>query len=217
MIRFSRASVGVTLVVLGALLLLQTLGIVSGSAGNAIWGIALGLAGIMFTGLAVRDRLQWWWLIPGIALLGLAVANFMELFLPDIARLYAGLVALGSAGLAFVLVYALNRTNWWALIPGGLLLTLGLVSAAEALPLAGFSSDGLFFLGLGVTFLVLWLLPTPYGRLRWAAIPAALMLVFGLWLGFNQDSRVWDLAAPVVFLLVGFWLLLRGFRRRRRA
>ncbi|MBI3160014.1 MAG: hypothetical protein HYZ26_10490 [Chloroflexi bacterium] len=215
MIRLSRAAIGGLLVLLGGLLLLQTLGLVSGTVGNAIWGIALGLSGILFTGLALRSRNQWWWFIPGLALLGLSAANFMELFLPEVALRFSGLVALGSAGLAFVLVYLFNRTNWWALIPGGLLITLGIVSAAEAFPPGGFSTDGIFFVGLGLTFLVLWLLPTPYGRLQWAIIPAFVLLAFGLWLGFNQDPRASGLIWPASILLVGLWLLLRGFRRRR--
>ncbi len=212
--KISRVTIGVLLILLGTLLLLQSLGFVTGTLGNAVWGLLLGLGGALFTRLALRHKVQWWWWLPGLGMFGLAAANFMELLAPALAERFAGLLVLGGLGLGFVLIYLTQSINWWALIPGGVMLTLGVISVVENQPLAGFKTDGLFFLGLGLTFLVLWLIPTPFGRLTWAILPALPLLIFGLWLGFNQDPAIWNIIWPAAILLVGLWLLGRGFRRR---
>lgn len=214
MFTLSRVTLGILLIALGGLLLLQSLGLISGTLGNIIWGIALGLSGLFFSNLALRHPRQWWWWLPGLGMLGIAAANLLEVFAPAAANRLAGLAVLGGLGLGFLAIYLRQRINWWALIPGGLLLTLGVISALEGQPLAGFNRDGLFFFGLGLTFLTLWLIPTPFGRLHWAIYPAIPLLLFGLWLGFNQDPAIWNIVWPAVILLLGLWLLLRGFRRR---
>ncbi len=214
-IKISRTMIGVFLILLGTLLLLQSLGVLDDRLGNAVWGVLLGLGGLLFTSLALRHKVQWWWWLPGLGMLGLAAANFMELLAPALAVRFAGLLVLGSLGLGFVMIYLSQRINWWALIPSGVLLTLGAISVVENQPLAGFKTDGLFFLGLGLTFIVLWLIPTPFGRLTWAIFPALPLLIFGLWLGFNQDPAIWNIIWPAAILLLGLWLLGRGFFRRR--
>lgn len=213
-IRISRITVGVILIALGALLLLQTTGILTGSVANILWGVALGVVGAIFISLTLKDRRQWWWVLPGTALLGIAAANIAELLAPTLAAQFSGLFTLGGIGLGFAIVYLLNRINWWALIPAGVLLTLGMISAIDGLSIRGLDSGALFFFGIGLTFFILWLIPTSFGRLRWAAYPAAVLIIFGLWLGLGQDPAAWNIIWPSAVILVGLWLFLRGFRRR---
>lgn len=212
--RISRLAVGIILIVLGALLLLQTTGILTGTAANILWGVALGIVGALFVSLTLQDRKQWWWLLPGCALLGIAAANFAEMFAPVFAERFSGLLTLGGIGVGFILVYAISRINWWALIPGGTLITLGLVSVADSTALQGLDSGALFFLGLGLTFLILRFVPTTFGRLHWAGYPAAFLLLFGLWLGLGEDPVAWNIIWPTALILLGLWMLIRGFRRR---
>ena len=118
---------------------------------------------------------------------------------------------MGAIGLSFWIVYLVDRAHWWAIIPGGVLVTLAAVAALDKA--ADGVSGGVFFLGLGATFLLVALAPNPHGRMRWGYIPAAVLLVFGalLIVGFTDALRF---AAPAGLILAGGFLLLRAFRPR---
>lgn len=89
------------------------------------------------------------------------------------------------------IVFAIwSKKNWWAIIPGGIFASIGLVAGLEALiPHEEFSSppftvhwgvySWVMFLGLAVTFGVLWLLrktqPTD-----WAKYPATGLAVIAV-------------------------------------
>jgi hypothetical protein len=98
--------------------------------------------------------------------------------------------------------------QWWAIIPGGVLLTLGVVSSLE--DVSGMDTGGLFFLGLGLTFILVALLPG--GRSRsWALIPGSILLVFGAVIGTamgNLTDYIW----PVVLIILGGFFVFRFFR-----
>ena len=68
------------------------------------------------------------------------------------------------------MVYLLDRRNWWAVIPGGSVLSVALMIALT--PLGGMLAVGAMFFGLGLTFVVLTLLPVGVVRMTWAWIPA---------------------------------------------
>src|SRR3972149_2523731 len=65
-----------------------------------------------------------------------------------------------AAGIGFLLVFTTNRAHWWALIPGGTMITLAVVTIADA---RAIESGGIFFLGLAVTFALIFLAT----RMRW--------------------------------------------------
>ncbi len=74
------------------------------------------------------------------------------------------------------------------------------------------AAGGVFFLGLGLTFVLVGLLPSPQGKMGWAFIPAAVLLVMGIVLigAFTAlTNYVWALA----LIAIGIWLLLRALRR----
>ena len=123
----------------------------------------------------------------------------------------SGVIAMGGIGLAFLLVFLINFANWWALIPAGVLL-----SSAAALLLSvispGLESGGLFLVGLGLTFGVIGLVPTEQGRMRWAFIPAIVLLVIGfvvLIASFNLFALIWPLGliGAGVFII---YFVIRG-------
>jgi hypothetical protein len=81
--------------------------------------------GLPFLVVYLRDRRQWYFLIPAyvllvigtmVGLIGLGVLN--DLLVPSYVLL--------ALALPFFVVYAQNRTLWWALIPGGILAVIGL-------------------------------------------------------------------------------------------
>jgi hypothetical protein len=69
------------------------------------------------------DRQHWWALIPGLTMTGSAVAIFLE-EVNLISGEAVGGIIVGSIGLGFLLIYVVDRRQWWALIPGGVLGTV---------------------------------------------------------------------------------------------
>ena len=104
----------------------------------------------------------------------------------------------------------LDRDKWWAIIPGGVLVTLAAVAGLERG--TDIQTGGIFFLGLGATFILVALAPNPHGQMRWAFIPAAVLLILGLLLfvGFHGHHYIW----PLSLISAGLFLLVRAFRRR---
>jgi hypothetical protein len=126
---------------------------------------------------------------------------------PDLA----GTLFLAGIGLSFWLVYIVSRAQWWAVIPAGVLTTLAAVTLVSR-QVNGNAAGGVFFAGLGLTFVLVGLLPSPQGKMGWAFIPAAILLVMGIVLigAFTAlTNYVWALA----LIGIGVWLLLRALRR----
>jgi hypothetical protein len=206
---------GLLLLAAGVLLLLQNFNIVTGAL-NLIWAFLTGVAAIFFLFTFVSNRANWWALIPGVILLGLTAVITLGVAAPALAAAWGGPVFLGGIGLSFVAVYLASREQWWAVIPGGVLGTLAVVAAMETVfkrAEARVSTGGIFFIGLGLTFALVGLLPTPQGRMRWAFIPALVLLLMGL-LIFAAAEQFINYLWPVALILFGLWLIFRAFRPR---
>lgn len=200
---------GALLILLGLLFLGTTLGIVS-TSWELLWVIAFGLMGMLFLALFVASRDRWWAAVPGFTLLGLATVIYLEELSPRGADVWSGTVFLGAMGFSFLAVYLTRREHWWALIPAGALLSLALVAGIERM-MPGAKAGGVFLLGLGLTFLVLYLLPAQSGRQRWAVIPAGILLFLGA-TTIAATTRLFDVVIPLGLILLGGYLLLRGRR-----
>ncbi|HHY57440.1 MAG TPA: hypothetical protein GYA08_18610 [Chloroflexi bacterium] len=172
---------GALLIALGGFFLLQVSGIL-GALSDLFWSLAFGAAGAAFlyvflTGLHTR----WWAAIPGFTLLGLAATVFYSRFAPPMLSGMTGAIFLGSIGAGFLAIFVTNPRQWWAIIPGGALFSVAGVAAVDAMPFRFINPASVLFIGLSVTFGVLGLLSTYLGQnLRWAYIPAAILLVLGL-------------------------------------
>lgn len=78
-----------------------------------------------FLVIFVRDRAQWWALIPAYVLLAvLGVIGLTEsgLFSDDLVSVYV----LSTITTPFFVIHAWDRKQWWALIPGGISSVIGL-------------------------------------------------------------------------------------------
>lgn len=203
-----RVLVGILLVVVGGLLLLQTFNVFR-FVWEVVWSVLFLAAGAGFLVVYLGREEDWWAVIPGMALLG--IGALIGLSVIGLADLIGGAVFLGALSLAFWLVYLRRRDNWWAVIPGGVLATLAVVAGLEqVIPWA--ETGGVFFMGLALTFGLVYLLPTPHGQMTWALIPAAVLFVVGL-IVVLATSSVFQYLWPLVLILIGGYLVLRALRR----
>ena len=205
----SRILWGVLLITAGILFLLENLGVVAIT--GLIWSALFAIAGIVFIITYIDNHEHWWALIPGIILFFLGLMMGLSQ-LPGWDERWGGALFLGGIGLAFVAVYLSNRTFWWAVIPAGVMLTLAAVTGLETT--SGWDTGAVFFLGLGLTFALVAILPNPEGNLRWAFIPAAVLLILGL-VTLAAVAEVVNYIWPFVLILAGLFFLFRTFRTRR--
>jgi hypothetical protein len=195
----------------GILFLLDSLGIMA--VGTILWPVLIAIASLAFLSIFVTaPRANWWAAIPGFVLLGLTGTIALDQLAPEGAGDWGGALFLGGIALAFWVIYFVNPDHWWAVIPGGVLLTLSLVAGLSSV-LEGVEMGGVFFFGLGLTFALLALLPTSEGRLTWAIIPAIVLLVMGA-LITAAAAQLIDYVWPVALVVGGLYLLYRVFRSR---
>jgi hypothetical protein len=203
---------GVLMMVAGAVLLLEALGVLA--AGGLIWSGLFGVAGLGFGYVFFRSHENWWTAIPAGALLGLAALVAWGELAPHIADKWGGSLFLGALGAGFWAVYLRGWQRWWAIIPGGALFTLALVAGLA--PVAGeLAISAVFFLGLALTFALLALVPTAEGRMRWPIIPAGVLAILSMLVGIGAE-RTLNYVWPAALVASGLYLILRalGFRRK---
>jgi hypothetical protein len=198
-----RLAIGAALVLLGGLMLLERADLLPGGV-EVFWSASfLAVAAYFLYRFATDTRGDWWAAIPGFALAGLAAESLPAFILGDLH----GMFFLGALGLAFVAVYLSGRERWWALIPAGVLITLGLV-AALATRFGVADNGGVLFVGIGVTFLlVAWL-----ANMSWAYIPGIILLAMGALIGAALPGTA-GLLWPAVLVVAGLILILRFSRR----
>ena len=198
---------GTLLIVLGILFLLQEFDLI-GSAWDLLWAIIMGVAGIVFLWVFATNENQWWAAIPGMTLLGLSAVVLGSMESIPLNDDWMGSLFLAFIGIGFWLVYIRQTTFWWAIIPGGTLITLGAVSGFDSINVP---SEGVFFLGLGITFALLGLLPAKQHSTQWAYIPAAVLGVLGL----AQLTAMGTLLAnfwPVILILIGGFIIIKNLK-----
>jgi hypothetical protein len=204
-----RIIIGALLIGAGILFLLQTFDIIP-NAWNVLWTISFLTGSGIFFYVYFTDRTQWWSLIPAMTLLGLAGTIFVGAYLPAFS--YAGAaIFLGGLGFSFLIIYLTNQDFWWAIIPGGVLVTLAIVTIADHF-ITGDSGAGIFFMGLSITFVILALLGKPKHNFWWAYIPAGVLFVMGVFF-ISPIQPLVNIIWPVALIILGGVLLWRNFRK----
>lgn len=178
---------------------------VLGSSEEWIMALVFALGGAGFLALFAVRQDAWWAAIPGFALLGLAVVIGVEMT-GIVSDTWSGAAFLGSLSLGFLTVRLRNRSAWWAVIPGGILMSLALIAGLST-TIADERIGGILFAGIALTFGLVYLLGSPH-RMTWALIPAGICLVLAAGLLAGMTSAV-NFGWPVVLILIGFGLLLR--------
>lgn len=198
---------GLLLIAAGALFLLDSLGVIA--VGAVVWPVVIGAASVVFLFVFLSaPQANWWAAIPGCVLLGIMGTVLLDQLAPETGDAWGGALFLGGISLAFWLVYLVNTEHWWAVIPGGVLLTLAVVAGLSEI-LEGAEMGGVFFFGLGLTFALLALLPTPEGQLTWSIIPAVVLLLMGA-LITAAATELLNYVWPVALIVGGLYLLYRA-------
>ncbi len=203
----SRLVWGALLILAGVMFMLQQLNIL-GNAFQYLWLLLMAAGAGVFLWIYFTKQEQWWAVIPGLTLTGLVVVALQDLL--DIVPTgdWSGGVFLGFLGLAFWLVYLRKREQWWAIIPGGVLVTLALVAGLE------FLSDWtevIFFLGLAATFALVGVLPNKTNDTKWAFIPAGILFIFGFAL-FAPLQSVLQVVWPLALVGLGVYIMVRTWK-----
>lgn len=206
---------GIILLLVGLVFLLWNFDVFASLSGVAELVIAglFALAGLGFlVGYLVR-RQEWWRVIPGFLLL--AVGGIIFLATRATTDMWLGAVLLVGLALAFAVIYFSDRRErWWALIPGGaLVVTVIVVLLGNKLSPAYLGA--VLFGGLGLVFLLIYVLAAERAKLRWSLIPAGVLLIMGLVSlaagvrQANPASEQWVRLWPILLIALG--VLLLGF------
>ena len=159
------------------------------------------LAAVFF--LVYLGKRAIWSAITGYVFLAL---GFMPLIATFKHPEFAGIILFLAIGLPFLFVYLRSPEHWWAVIPAGILLTMGLVTAIillPGMPSSGFDprfANSIIFAGMTATFAVVWL----RHHKGWAMIlstACALIAVVALFLRDINNAWALFVVAAGVYIL----------------
>lgn len=205
---------GVALIGMGAFFLAQQLGLL-GELQVPFWAFAFGLLGVIFLFTFFADRRQWWALIPGCIMLGLTLVlvNSENHFIPD---QQAGALFLFSIGLPFLLIYLIDRQMWWALIPGGILSVLALITFVSGDNVNGQVIAAIMLFGMAAVFAVLRFATRANSYMGWATWVAIILAVLGA-LVLLTGPVATAIVGPAILIGLGLLLLFRVYWQRVRS
>ncbi|CAG0934765.1 hypothetical protein TFLX_03650 [Thermoflexales bacterium] len=204
---------GVALIAMGAFFLAQQLGLF-GALQISFWVFAFGFLAVLFLLTFVSDRRQWWALIPGFVLLGMTLLIFNDQN-EFMTSGQAGALFLFSLGLPFLLIYLVDRQMWWALIPGGVLTVLALITVLSGRELSGQVTAAVIFFGLAIVFALVRFATRSNPYMGWAMWVAILLAVSGA-LVLITGPQAAAITGPVILIGLGLFLLVRTYWPRLR-
>lgn len=206
-----RIFLGVLLIVTGGVFLVQH--IFQIPIGGLFIALLFAAAGAIFLYFLLKDREKWWLSIPGFTLLGLGALIALNNLMPKIGGRFGGAVFLGFTGLGFLVIFLLKPTQWWPIIPTGVLATLALVAGIHG---GGGLGRAIFFLGIGATFAALGLHPLGKAE-KWPWIPAGICLALGVLLLATSGALVGTIAGWIwaaAFIVVGTFFVIRALLKK---
>lgn len=166
----------VVLILGGGFLLAQNLDLIGQQFQPSIWTILLGGLGLLFLLDAITTLGQdWWAFIPGCVLLGVAATIWLGQ--QDVKGEWIGSLMLFSIALPFLLIYVIKRGSfWWALIPGGALIAIGVIPILT-LGVRGEAIGTFVMWAIALAFFIVYLANR---KNWWALIPGGVMFVIGI-------------------------------------
>ena len=200
---------GLALILIGGIFLAQQLGLF-GATQFPWYIIPFGILALLFLLTFVLDRRQWWALIPGFIMLGLTLLIFNDQnhLLTDTQ---AGAMFLFSIGLPFLLIFLFNRSMWWALIPGGVLSVVALITLLSDREASGQLLAATIFFGLAIVFALVRFATRSNPYMGWATWVAVILAVIGV-VVLITGPQVAPIVGPAILIGIGLFLLIRALR-----
>ena len=173
--------------------------------------------GLGFAWFFVRNRSNWWQLIPTFTCISLAAMLYLTTTDSFEPRLSAAILVWGMA-LSFLLAYVIDSSErWWGLVMGGLMVVLGLTlygsSFMESIEKPIETLGAVLFGGLGLVFVLLFLLGDKT-HFWWAPIPGFIMGLFAVFAYMQTQARwlpYWQDWWPAVLVLAGFGIVVNAY------
>ncbi len=163
----------------------------------------------------MADKRKGW--VGGLLLILLGVLFLVNEFYPGVLGDWTLLLGLG---VVFLVAYAIGR-QYGFLIPGCILAGLGVALAlVENGYVSSAAEDGVFVLLLGASFLAIWLIDLLVSRGRplgwWPIIPGGILTIVGAALYTDNEAWLESIGQwwPLIFIIVGVWILLERVIRR---
>jgi len=155
------------------------------------------------------DRTKWWLLIPVYVLLAIGVmVPLIETGILDDA--FVATYVLMAIAIPFLIVFARNSENWWAIIPAFFLGAIGvMVPLIETGGLYGTLVAAYVLIAIAIPFFIIY---TRDSNKWWALIPAGITAVIGL--SFLIAEKAAQYVAPVILIIVGAWILAKRYTRK---
>jgi len=182
--------------------------------GEVIGSIFLFAIGLPFLVVYLVNRTRLWALIPGIIMVVLSVIPVLAISAPGE---YIGAFVLLGIAIPFYIIYFRSVKNWWALIPAGVLTSVAIIPPLSLAFKINSSMEGvlrgILWLGIAITFLVLWLRRAvqPTGWAVYVAGGAGVVAVISFLL-----SGKGDIAGSVFLILVGAGILFLALRPKTK-
>jgi hypothetical protein len=173
----ARFGVVIFLLLAGVYLLLNNLGVI-GPWGDLIWGALFAAVGLGFLIWFFADRERWWRVIPGFTLLAAGAVIMLESQKIALGN-WAGAIVLFGVALGFWALLLRGSEFWWAVLPAGVLTVTSALVGLRA-QLSGQMWTAILLLGLGLVFVLLYLLRFGQKDTHWAIVPAGWLIVLGL-------------------------------------
>ncbi len=184
--------------------------------------IIMFLFALCFSFIAAWSRKNQWAVIPAGFFASLGLVLTLEVLIPESEATGLSFMLLLAATFLFFAI--LSKKNWWAVIPGGLFASIGLVIALDTLipheeypRIQGLLTWGFYswalFLGLAATFGTLWLLRKSLPT-SWAVYPAFSFLAIAV-LSIIEGARFSEYWLATMLLVFGATALLALLTRKR--
>jgi len=211
----SRISLGALLVLIGLLILSQTLDLLRIESEH-IAGIIFLLSGATLFYQSRSDGKQFKFYAGIVAMfIGFAILVDATRLLPDEV---IGTAVLWIIGALFLRVHLNKRETYWPIIPASILFTIGLMVALEGFHVIyGATIGALINFGIAATFGYLYSLRTEQNRLEWAKYPAIGFLGISILVYFaDRHYGLGPIIFAIVLIVAGVGLIVQTIRSDRR-
>lgn len=182
--------------------------------GQLLATLIIAATGVPFLVLYLLDRSRRWAIITTAVIAVLACGPMVTTLMETHSVELGGLAFFALTSLCFFSLLLFSRKNWWAVIPGGIMASLGASLLVEILVphqhQPSYIEQGkllwdpliwTLFLGFAATFAVLWLMRKTHPT-GWAIYPAAGWLALAV-LSFIEGPRFADFWLVTILAVTG--------------